>query len=160
MRKNPSYTALLRPTCLLISEKFATYTIKWSYTIIWRVRVISIWYPELETPQWSIEARIGRRDGIFPHEWWSHKWKKLNSPWVMSGLTRVTNAEFYPSFLLILASISFLIGKWWLNCKAQFSQKPKEKNNWNRPDETIPHNFELNKTRWTDKFLIVCNNEP
>ena len=39
MRNNPSYTALLRPTCLLISEKSATYTIKWSYTFIWQVRV-------------------------------------------------------------------------------------------------------------------------
>ena len=38
MRKNSSYTALLRPACLLISEKSATYTIKWSYTI-WQVRV-------------------------------------------------------------------------------------------------------------------------
>ena len=41
MRKNPSYTALLGPTRLLISEKSATYTIKWSYTIIWQVRVVS-----------------------------------------------------------------------------------------------------------------------
>ena len=39
MRKNPSYTALLRLTRLLISEKSATYTIRWSYTIIWQVRV-------------------------------------------------------------------------------------------------------------------------
>ena len=39
MRKNPSYTALLRPTRLLISEKSATYKIKWSYTIIWQLRV-------------------------------------------------------------------------------------------------------------------------
>ena len=39
MWKNPSYMALLRPTRLLISEKYATYTIKWSYTIIWQVRV-------------------------------------------------------------------------------------------------------------------------
>ena len=39
MRKNPSYTALLGPTRLLISEKYGTYTIKWSYTIIWQVRV-------------------------------------------------------------------------------------------------------------------------
>ena len=39
MRKNPSYAALLRPTCLLISEKSATYTINWSYTIIWQIRV-------------------------------------------------------------------------------------------------------------------------
>ena len=31
--------ALFRPTCLSISEKSATYTIKWSYTIIWQVRV-------------------------------------------------------------------------------------------------------------------------
>ena len=37
--KNPSYTALLGPTRLLISEKSATYTIKWSYTINWQVRV-------------------------------------------------------------------------------------------------------------------------
>ena len=40
MRKNPTYMALLRPTHLLISEKSATYTIKWSYTIIWQVRVL------------------------------------------------------------------------------------------------------------------------
>ena len=40
MRKNPTYTALLGPTRLLISEKSATYTIKWSYTIIWQVRVL------------------------------------------------------------------------------------------------------------------------
>ena len=40
MRKNPSYMALLRPTHLLISEKSATYTIKWYYTIIWQVRVL------------------------------------------------------------------------------------------------------------------------
>ena len=38
-RKNPSYTALLRPTRLLISEKSATYTIKWFYRIIRQVRV-------------------------------------------------------------------------------------------------------------------------
>ena len=40
MRKNPSYTALLRPTRLLIFKKSATYTIKRSYTIIWQVRVL------------------------------------------------------------------------------------------------------------------------
>ena len=40
MRKNPSYTALLGPTRLLIFEKSATYTIKWSYTFIWQVRVL------------------------------------------------------------------------------------------------------------------------
>ena len=40
MRKNPTYMALLGPTRLLISEKSATYTIKWSYTIIWQVRVV------------------------------------------------------------------------------------------------------------------------
>ena len=39
MRKNPTYTALLRSTRLLISEKSGTYTIKWSYKIIWQVRV-------------------------------------------------------------------------------------------------------------------------
>ena len=38
MRKNPSYTALLRPTSLLISEKSAT------YTIIWQVRVLRLDY--------------------------------------------------------------------------------------------------------------------
>ena len=42
MRKNPSYTALLRPTRLLIFEKSATYMIKWSYTIIWQVTVHQI----------------------------------------------------------------------------------------------------------------------
>ena len=40
MRKNPSYTALLRPTSLIISEKSATYTIKWSYAINWQVRAV------------------------------------------------------------------------------------------------------------------------
>ena len=39
LSKNTSYTALLRPTRLLISEKSATYTIKWSYTIIWQIRL-------------------------------------------------------------------------------------------------------------------------
>ena len=39
MRKNSTYIALLRPTRLLISEKSTTYSIKWSYTIIWQVRV-------------------------------------------------------------------------------------------------------------------------
>ena len=33
MRKTPSYSALL------ITEKSATYTIKWSYTIVWQARV-------------------------------------------------------------------------------------------------------------------------
>jgi hypothetical protein len=32
--------ALLRLTRLLITEKSATYTVKWSYTIIWQVRVV------------------------------------------------------------------------------------------------------------------------
>ena len=41
MRKNPSYTGLLRPARLLISEKSTSYTIKWSYTIIWQVRVLN-----------------------------------------------------------------------------------------------------------------------
>ena len=50
MRKNPSYTALLRPARLLISEKSATYTIKWSYTIIWQVRVIA---PKMALPSFS-----------------------------------------------------------------------------------------------------------
>ena len=36
-----TYTTLLGPTRLLISEKSATYTIKWSYTIIWQVRVLT-----------------------------------------------------------------------------------------------------------------------
>ena len=39
--KDPSYIALLlRTTCLLISEKSAIYTIKWSYMIIWQARVV------------------------------------------------------------------------------------------------------------------------
>ena len=40
--KNPSYMALLWPTRLFIYDKYATYTIKWSYTIIWQVRVMKI----------------------------------------------------------------------------------------------------------------------
>ena len=42
MRKKSTYIALLGPTCLLISEKSATYMIKWSYTIIWQVTVHQI----------------------------------------------------------------------------------------------------------------------
>ena len=42
MRKNPSYTALLRPARLLIFKKSVTYTIKSSYKIIWQVRVVEI----------------------------------------------------------------------------------------------------------------------
>ena len=42
MRKYPSYTALLGPTRLLISEKSATYTINWSYTIIWQFRLVIV----------------------------------------------------------------------------------------------------------------------
>ena len=41
--KNSSYTTLLRPKRLSISEKSTTYTIKWSYTIIWQVRVLEFW---------------------------------------------------------------------------------------------------------------------
>ena len=41
MRKKPTYTDLLGPTRLLISEKSVTYTINRSYTMIWQVRVVS-----------------------------------------------------------------------------------------------------------------------
>ena len=41
MRKNPTYIALLGPTRLLISEKSATYMIKWHYMIIWQVGVLA-----------------------------------------------------------------------------------------------------------------------
>ena len=40
MRKNPSYTALLRPTHLLISEKSVAYTIKWSYRLFGRLEYV------------------------------------------------------------------------------------------------------------------------
>jgi hypothetical protein len=61
MRKNPSYTALLRPTRLLISEKSATYTIKRSYMIIWQVRVLGQKFfvrflEELKTQQFPSES--------------------------------------------------------------------------------------------------------
>ena len=46
--KKTTYTALLGPTRLLISEKYATYTIKWSYTIIRQVRVLSFFPLVLE----------------------------------------------------------------------------------------------------------------
>ena len=39
--KKTTYTALLGPTRLLISEKSVTYTINRSYTMIWQVRVVS-----------------------------------------------------------------------------------------------------------------------
>ena len=53
VRKNPSYTALLRPTYLLFTEKSATYTIKWSCTIIWQVRVV-----ELMNLDWWVKCNI------------------------------------------------------------------------------------------------------
>ena len=37
--ENNTYKTLLGPTRLLISEKSVAYTVKWSYTIIWQVRV-------------------------------------------------------------------------------------------------------------------------
>ena len=55
MRKNPTYMALLGPTCLLISEKSATYTIKWSYTIIWQVTVIII---QIWKNNWDLDPGI------------------------------------------------------------------------------------------------------
>ena len=52
--------ALLRPTCLLISEKSTTYTIKWSYTIIWQVRVLKLIF--------FIDKKIEKIDIIFDIE--------------------------------------------------------------------------------------------
>jgi hypothetical protein len=54
MRKSSSYTALLRPTRLLTSEKSATYTIKWSYTIIWQVRVVK----GQTNSKWFLQANV------------------------------------------------------------------------------------------------------
>ena len=51
--KNPSCKAILRHTHLLISGKSATYTIKWSYTIISQVRVII-----LPIHQWSRSGSV------------------------------------------------------------------------------------------------------
>ena len=59
IKKNPTCTPL-RPTCLLISEKSATYTMKWSYTIIWQVRVDTIHTIRTETVSDSLH------DVIFP----------------------------------------------------------------------------------------------
>ena len=33
--------------------------------------------PNCFAEHWAIEARIKRRDGIFPHEWPSHEWGKI-----------------------------------------------------------------------------------
>ena len=52
MRKNPSYPALLWPISLLISKRSANYTIKWSYTIIWQVRVNNILCRDVTNQLW------------------------------------------------------------------------------------------------------------
>ena len=52
--------ALLGPIRLLISEKSTTYTIKWSYTIIWQVRVLKLIF--------FIDKKIEKIDIIFDIE--------------------------------------------------------------------------------------------
>jgi hypothetical protein len=69
MRKNPSYMLLLRPTRLLISEKYATYTIIWSYTIIWQVRVV-IW---LHPYMFNLE----KLSNLMIHLSWKQRRKKI-----------------------------------------------------------------------------------
>ena len=49
MKENPSYTPLLRPTSLFISDKSTTYMIIWSYTIIWQVRYV---YSKMRMSEW------------------------------------------------------------------------------------------------------------
>ena len=71
MRKNPADTALLGPTRLLISDKSVIYMIKWSYTIIWQVRVgditeqkeigaCSIIFPTSRDQIWDIVSSFGK----------------------------------------------------------------------------------------------------
>ena len=66
----------------------------------------------------------------------------------------MTNGEFYPSFRLILASITFLIGKWKL-AKNNFH---KIIGNFSKLwGKIIPHSFESCKTWGKDQFPIVLN---
>ena len=58
MRKNPSYTALLRPKRLSISEKSAIYSIEWSYTIIWQVSVATFYLLVHLVPSLLVWAEI------------------------------------------------------------------------------------------------------
>ena len=53
--------ALLRPTRLLISEKSATYTIKWSYRIIWQVRVGDQFNVHVDYNSKTLRHRVAKR---------------------------------------------------------------------------------------------------
>jgi hypothetical protein len=60
--------------------------------------------PARISEHWAIEARIRRRDGIFPHEWRSHEWGKIKFPmshkWLATsdkwGILPILSS--YPSF--------------------------------------------------------------
>ena len=106
---------------------------------------------------------------------WISLWDKKRgwnfSQWVMSGVPRVTNGEFYPSFLLILASITFLIGKWKLAEKnfpkimrkfadyGSFSF-PIVLNKQNYGKKKMNHTFSLIKILGKRKWTMICENEP
>ena len=87
MRKNPSYTALLGPTRLLISGKSATYTIIWSYTIIWQVRV-GIQNKTLDKP-----------------------YKTLSKPWYINTQLRTSNLAIWKTQFCCTNLISFFFRK-------------------------------------------------
>jgi len=59
----------------------------------------------------SFNLRV-RRDGIFPHEWRSHKWGKIKFPTSHEWLATSDKWGILPIILLILVSKTLLIGKW------------------------------------------------
>ena len=69
MRKNPTYTALLEPTRLSISEKSATYTIKWSYTIIWQVRVSRLGQISKQAQDNPISELFWQKNSLITHNY-------------------------------------------------------------------------------------------
>ena len=92
--KNTSYTALLRPTRLLISEKSAIYTIKWSYTIIWQIRAPNILFGQF--------SKIGQLFGIF--------WKKSSHH--ISKVNAWCNGSFSKSSDFTYDKKLFVIKRW------------------------------------------------
>ena len=66
----------------------------------------------------------------------------------------MTNGEFYPTLILILASITFLIGKWKLTTYNFHKIIEIFSKLWGK---IIPYSFESNKTRGKDQFPIVWN---
>ena len=71
----------------------------------WNLAVWSSW-------KWAIEARIRRRDGIFPHEWRSHEWGKIKFPMSHEWLATSDKWGIYQSLFLLGEGLTLLYCIW------------------------------------------------